>query len=1692
MSLDNDLKSTIEKWYLSTPEDVHGVSYGFKIKGNSETNLASIVFKVDKKKPLSELKPEEIIPKTINVNGREYQTDVIEAERPKMLTCFPNASTNPTASYLSTDPNVTRLQGSVSPMLKPMRGGQEIIQFPTGWSAAGAGYSISLGTVGFFCQDDIDGKVIGVTNSHVAIYDRILLSERNIQQEKTAPYNIYDQKQWVVDGQTYPPSVISLDKGTNINFIGRIKRYVPVSDSLNYADAAIFEVDPSLIDNSSSKIWLPINEPEYNVPYPFASTLELDNLLGSNITIYSTGRTTGPKGYGNTDSCRLKIKDVGQTVTVTNGDGTSNDWSNCISFEYVDKSYWPSAGGDSGSAVIGNFGGVRKILGLLFAGSNTTSYLCRIDEVTQRLKIRRWDGSLNTTASTASLITLDLNDSRLSDPSIVIDGVTYYQAGFTYSNYTPIPSPTPSPIPAPAPTPTPTPSSTNSDCINWISAVTFTDSKYNRTTSGIYDKTKPSPLGVAPPIGVCGNPTISQKVSKSPTSLIVTTILTFDNCTPNSITVDVINITDQNALALGYVVTCAIRSVGPCTTGQSTLQPTSISELSDEAYIRSISCYNSSPTPPTPPTPPAPTPPPPTPTPVLNKPCVIWRRFTFGQPDGCNPGDSSVVGEGTPISYPSGSTFYKMVWTGRFSQYSSFLYSSNPNLENIYCAGIERVTYILYQVCCENGIINYCGKSIPSPTPAPTAISNTPSSSPSTTPVGTPTPTVRPPAPSPTPSPAPTATAGGNLAVSYEIKIRIVNAKSRWIVSSSTVAGTAYFFNGASDFAVYTKTAPIIGPDINQVNRQIGVKLDVIVAANKPTFYPKIVQTFTTSITNNTWPDLAFDPDQLGKITSVTNLSNSAIINFANNQPQAFNTNIKTNGGLFNANFDNENYGSSTVLSGDGKFLAIGAIDASAMLNGSLIESCGAVYIYKSSGTHWEFIQKLYSNAPFRDQHFGRSLAFSYDGSVLFIGAPGSNVQQGQCYYAHRASDDLFTVNGTLQLLLDMKNSDWGFSVCCSSDGNTVAFSSPNWSNVDTKANSTGAVSVYKRPNTSASWTRVAFLTLDEAIPNYRYGYSISMDNNGNYIAVGNYKAENISTSGSVSVYTKAGSNYILFNRFTDPAQPALFGRSVSMNGAGSLILVVNGDQSTSNSCSLFELTGTSYLKKQTIPTLKSGINYDYAVITKDSNKLLLGASGYKANQNVSKAGALVSCALKSGSFVIDEIITNDQPSIDDRLPSTIPAIDDAGTIVVAGMALVNKAVSFLLGTGYQKLRSDSKGFGASTSITKLGNYLAVASMDQPFYIDSGNNSYQVALYQRTGLRSFEYLGMVIDTAKPNTNLYNPLDLNLPSRMAHDNNMKTFAVSNFKNNNIIIADRDAALQNGSTYTLALNANIKGRGASIDVSSDGLTVITGCVYADGQAPSGITSPFTGAVEVFERPNLSSQWKQSGYFRPNDLFASPSQNKFPLFGYSCSITGTTGNRIIAAGAPETDNGVGSVYVTDFENRTSGSASIFKIKGDTYGGLSFGRSVKIFKDLNSLEYVLAVSDRNNFVYVFRGLTFNTLKYVGKSSVPQTIPPTEYGYALGISADDNHNLIITNPKSYGGDSLDQEGILYVMSADGLQQAINYKAIDGGKNAFTGYQIYTPRTTQGDASYNYTTVTAIGSPGNENNSGMVNIFFNT
>ena len=412
MILTDSIKEQINDLFQANRHTgVHSVGLGYKFKNGQRTDEIGIVFNVSEKKSKSDLPKDHIWPSSLVVDGTLVKTDVIEMDQIKLAYC-----------YSGSDPNLTQLQNPApGGGVFPMRGGIQIYQFPTGWTMG----SSLIGTLGFFVTDNENGRIVGVTNSHVSVYKREIANEAPQEANNTA-----EPVKWIINNQFYIPTA-TVSPGNNF-CCDRINRYVPLlaKPAINYVDGCLLIPNPDYIDNNSYRMIQPIGESTYPASMPFATTAEINNLLATNGAnlgrVYSTGRTTGPKGWG-TGDCKIHISQIGAIAD------TGNLFYDQI-FVQTDNNTSPITSGDSGSCVTADINGTIKIIGLMFAANSSIGALNRIDRVASELNVSAFTTPINTSLPTPSLKSMDLATYGASK-TIQSGGKTYYQVGLTNNTY---------------------------------------------------------------------------------------------------------------------------------------------------------------------------------------------------------------------------------------------------------------------------------------------------------------------------------------------------------------------------------------------------------------------------------------------------------------------------------------------------------------------------------------------------------------------------------------------------------------------------------------------------------------------------------------------------------------------------------------------------------------------------------------------------------------------------------------------------------------------------------------------------------------------------------------------------------------------------------------------------------------------------------------------------------------------------------------------------------------------------------------------------------------------------------------------------------------------------------------------------------------------------------------------------------
>ena len=410
-----EIKDKISDLAKNSSDNCTSIGFGFKEVNGELTDERALIFRFKEKKPIADLLPSEIVPKTITVGNETLQTDVCQGEDR-----FVAYEACPSSFYSWSNNSSLNPTGSTTPSqqseIRPIKGGLQVRNQTKGW----------VGTMGFVAVDNETNSIVGVTNAHVMteIFFRANESGRGVE-------NVYG------DDIGQPSSSVSQQ-------VGVTKRYVPVqgnaSGGINYVDGALFTLDSSSINTSQSYQYYGLS---FTGAPEFATTEEIDDLINNNYEFYSVGRTTGAKGEGVT---KLKFLSY-DTVYVNNNLTSSTErlcrYDECISYIASANTttngngcYYPINSGDSGSALLANIDGVVKIIGLCFAGSTsgspdgyfTIGRACRIDRVAEELNIIPFTGqSINYSDTTTPQVHYEAGFSSLS--AVTINGNKSYQLG---------------------------------------------------------------------------------------------------------------------------------------------------------------------------------------------------------------------------------------------------------------------------------------------------------------------------------------------------------------------------------------------------------------------------------------------------------------------------------------------------------------------------------------------------------------------------------------------------------------------------------------------------------------------------------------------------------------------------------------------------------------------------------------------------------------------------------------------------------------------------------------------------------------------------------------------------------------------------------------------------------------------------------------------------------------------------------------------------------------------------------------------------------------------------------------------------------------------------------------------------------------------------------------------------------------
>ncbi len=298
--------------------------------------------------------------------------------------------------------------------------------------------------------------------------------------------------------------------------------------------------------------------------------------------------------------------------------------------------------------------------------------------------------------------------------------------------------------------------------------------------------------------------------------------------------------------------------------------------------------------------------------------------------------------------------------------------------------------------------------------------------------------------------------------------------------------------------------------------------------------------------------------------------------------------------------------GYGVALSGDGNTLAVGAPHESSNakgINGNEKDNsdygAGAVYVFARNGANWTQQAYVKPSNTHEGAEFGHAVVLSADGNTLVVSAfweassaTGVNGNQEDHSIPQAGAVYIFTRRGTTwtqQAYVKASNTgeaakgdtfgdgdQFGVSLTISDDGNTVAVGSltedsaspgVNGNQADNSAVSAGAVYVFTR--TGATWAQQAYIKASNPDPGDMFGYTVSLNADGNTLAVGSYDEGGSSRtingppdnmrrgSGAVYVFERTGGTWAqqAYIKASNAEGGDSFGVNVALSDDGNTLL---------------------------------------------------------------------------------------------------------------------------------------------------------------------------------------------------------------------------------------------------------------------------------------------------------------------------------------------------------------------------------------------------------------------------------------------------------------------------------------------------------------------------------------------------------
>ena len=339
-------------------------------------------------------------------------------------------------------------------------------------------------------------------------------------------------------------------------------------------------------------------------------------------------------------------------------------------------------------------------------------------------------------------------------------------------------------------------------------------------------------------------------------------------------------------------------------------------------------------------------------------------------------------------------------------------------------------------------------------------------------------------------------------------------------------------------------------------------------------------------------------------------------------------------------------------------------------------------------------------------------------------------------------------------LASDAQTSDnFGQSVSISNNGTIAIVGSPN---EDTGGTSTGAAYIYSV--SGSTWTQQAKIQASDKASYDTFGYSVSIDSDGDTAIVGAYSEDpsGITDAGSAYIFTRSGSTWTQQGKIyaSDKANSDYFGRNVSISGDGNTVVVsahledpigASFANQDAGSAYIFTRSGTSWSQqaKITASDAQGSDNFGQSVdISNDGDTVIVGA--FNEDTGGTDAGAAYIFTRSGSTWTQQAKIQASNKGSGDRFGQSV-SIDSDGDTAIVGAAYEDTGGSSA-GSAYIFTRSGTSWsqqaqiqptnvstsdlFGRSVSISGDGNTVIGSSYVEDTGFTNAGSAY---IFTRSG-----------------------------------------------------------------------------------------------------------------------------------------------------------------------------------------------------------------------------------------------------------------------------------------------------------------------------------------------------------------------